>query len=351
MEDLDPATPQTGGFLYLYDGNGNVGQVVSASNLSLVEKYDYDPYGNRIESSTSASACPQPFRFSTKYCDDELGWYYFGHRYLDPQTGRWTSQDPIGEQGDDLLYRFARNRPIGTVDPLGLRNDWGIGDRYEVEQILREQREQERERERRAQIPPIPTAVIDCGEGPKYLTRENADELFNPRRDPRIASDLNRGCIGVCSLYQGTGTKWPEQDPNTKCFLSEPEAEQACCPEGTHAFVFAKQGQWNQIVPGTEDLPEPKRTPPPKNRGDPWGKPEPGPDGSVPNSSIMHNRSGELPHYNYVTVVKGKDGKRCYLWANHSLGSKPQVFTIYDSPPSDQSNVEYPGEIWCRTCR
>ena len=40
-----------------------------------------------------------PFRFSTKYQDDETGLVYYGHRYYDPSTGRWRSRDPLGVKG------------------------------------------------------------------------------------------------------------------------------------------------------------------------------------------------------------------------------------------------------------
>jgi hypothetical protein len=40
-----------------------------------------------------------PFRFSTKYQDDETGLLYYGYRYYQPVTGRWINRDPIGEKG------------------------------------------------------------------------------------------------------------------------------------------------------------------------------------------------------------------------------------------------------------
>ncbi len=40
-----------------------------------------------------------PFRFSTKYQDDETGFLYYGYRYYDPSAGKWNSKDPLEEQG------------------------------------------------------------------------------------------------------------------------------------------------------------------------------------------------------------------------------------------------------------
>lgn len=40
----------------------------------------------------------------------------------DPNTGQWTSQDPIEfDAGDPNLYRYVRNAPTNATDPLGLQ--------------------------------------------------------------------------------------------------------------------------------------------------------------------------------------------------------------------------------------
>jgi uncharacterized protein RhaS with RHS repeats len=44
----------------------------------------------------------------------------------DSTIGRWLSRDPIGEEGGLNLYRYVGNRPIHTVDPLGLTDALGI---------------------------------------------------------------------------------------------------------------------------------------------------------------------------------------------------------------------------------
>jgi RHS repeat-associated protein len=77
-----------------------------------------------------------PFRFSTKYQDDETDLVYYGYRYYNASTGRFLNQDPIGEQGGLNLYGFCGNNPVKNNDFLGLEkmdmdyitSDFGIKD-------------------------------------------------------------------------------------------------------------------------------------------------------------------------------------------------------------------------------
>ena len=119
MEDLDPGTPQTGGFVYCYDGNGNVVQVLDVDDGSFAVKYEYDPYGTRINAA-AANELNQPWRFSTKQLDAETGLQYFGYRYRDRE--RWISRDPIGELGGANVYVYVLNSPLQHTDGLGLRS-------------------------------------------------------------------------------------------------------------------------------------------------------------------------------------------------------------------------------------
>lgn len=59
---------------------------------------------------------PNPFRFSTKYQDDETDLLYYGYRHYNASTGRWLSRDPDKRQ--ENLYCFVGNTP--GIDYLGL---------------------------------------------------------------------------------------------------------------------------------------------------------------------------------------------------------------------------------------
>jgi|APGre2960657505_1045072.scaffolds.fasta_scaffold31731_3 hypothetical protein len=43
--------------------------------------------------------------------------------FYDTTVGRWINLDPIGENGGENLYGFVGNRPVNSVDPLGLREE------------------------------------------------------------------------------------------------------------------------------------------------------------------------------------------------------------------------------------
>jgi RHS repeat-associated protein len=85
-----------------HDGNGNVAALYDANTGTNTAVYEYSPFGKTIRM-TGVAARANPFRFSTKYTDDETDWLYYGYRYYNPSTGRWPSRDPIEEPGNELL--------------------------------------------------------------------------------------------------------------------------------------------------------------------------------------------------------------------------------------------------------
>jgi RHS repeat-associated protein len=112
-------TDGTSTYLYCYDGNGNVGQLVNAATGDIAAHYEYDPFGKTlVADGTLANA--NPFRFSTKFRDAETGLIHYTFRDYDPELGRWLSRDPIGEEGGKNLYAFVDNAPNSYVDPFGL---------------------------------------------------------------------------------------------------------------------------------------------------------------------------------------------------------------------------------------
>jgi RHS repeat-associated protein len=111
--------PNAGTYFPAYDGNGNVMTLVNATSGTIAAQYEYGPFGEVIRA-TGPMAFVNPFRFSTKYQDDETAMLYCGYRYYNPSIGRWLNRDPIGEAGGINLYGAMGNDLVNNVDPYGL---------------------------------------------------------------------------------------------------------------------------------------------------------------------------------------------------------------------------------------
>ena len=127
LEIVDYSAETPTAYYTLFDGNGNVTQLITDDGdggVQLVAHYEYDPFGNLTQNvgldvNEIGFNDLNPFRFSTKYFDLETRFYYYGYRYYDPVTGRWPSRDPIGEEGGENLYGFVGNDGIDGIDRLG----------------------------------------------------------------------------------------------------------------------------------------------------------------------------------------------------------------------------------------
>ena len=109
----------TNSCLYTYDGNGNVSDLVDSQSGSIAAHYEFSPFGETVVA-TGPLARANPFRFSTKYTDDEIAMLYYGYRFYHPGVGRWLSRDPIGDKGWGDVYRYVNNNPNNKFDSLGL---------------------------------------------------------------------------------------------------------------------------------------------------------------------------------------------------------------------------------------
>ncbi len=110
-----------GGESYLpaYDTMGNVHAMIRSSDRAVVAAYEYDAFGKTIRESGTYAA-QNPFRFSTKFHDQETGLIYYGLRYYSPSMGRFINRDPISERGGLNLYAFVGNNGVNRIDLLGM---------------------------------------------------------------------------------------------------------------------------------------------------------------------------------------------------------------------------------------
>jgi RHS repeat-associated protein len=133
--------------IYYYHGDHlGSAQLVTDSDGKTYEQLEYTPYGELWVEHEELPTGATPFRFTGKERDGETGLYYFGARYLNPQTSMWLSADPaMGEyvpqapindeakkHNENLpgmggvfnyvnlhAYHYAGNNPIKLVDPDG----------------------------------------------------------------------------------------------------------------------------------------------------------------------------------------------------------------------------------------
>jgi RHS repeat-associated protein len=105
----------TTSLFYVKDHLGSVTDVVSAQGKSM-GKLDYGPYGEQEKATGKLT----DFRYAGMLYHPNSGYYFTHYRVYDPETGRWLSRDPIGEEGGINLYGYVGGNPLRWIDVLGL---------------------------------------------------------------------------------------------------------------------------------------------------------------------------------------------------------------------------------------
>jgi RHS repeat-associated protein len=99
------------------DHLGSVRLVVDAQTGTIAQRLDYDEFGRVLQDTNPGF---QPFGFAGGLYDPATQLVRFGARDYDPETGRWTSKDPILFVGGDTnLYSYVLQNSINFVDPEG----------------------------------------------------------------------------------------------------------------------------------------------------------------------------------------------------------------------------------------
>jgi RHS repeat-associated protein len=121
------STAPFGPVTYLHnDVTGNVIVGSDPSGASLWEER-YLPYGAKRLGSAgghgSVTSTSQRYGFHNKSLDPETGLQYFGGRYYDPLSGRFSGMDPAPSSGANIYtfnrFAFANGNPYRYTDPDG----------------------------------------------------------------------------------------------------------------------------------------------------------------------------------------------------------------------------------------
>jgi RHS repeat-associated protein len=107
------------------DQLGSPRLVVNSETGEIVQRIDYDTFGNVLNDTNPGF---QPFGFAGGIYDADTGLVRFGVRDYDPETGRWTTKDPLGFASEETnLYQYAGGDPVNYIDSNGKWISLAIG--------------------------------------------------------------------------------------------------------------------------------------------------------------------------------------------------------------------------------
>jgi len=102
---------------YLPDRLGTIRDVVDTAG-TVTYHAAYDSFG-QITSQSGGGG--DRFGFTAREHDEGTNLRAHRHRYADPETGRWTQEDPIGfAAGDANLYRYVGNNSTNAIARIGM---------------------------------------------------------------------------------------------------------------------------------------------------------------------------------------------------------------------------------------
>ncbi len=109
-----------GRFVYHSDALGSVAAITDELQAT-VRTYTYEAFGKLRATTGTGPVGGNRFTYTGREpLGDSQSLYYYRWRVMDPNLGRFTSEDPLGFVPDLHLFTYVGNRPLERLDPLGL---------------------------------------------------------------------------------------------------------------------------------------------------------------------------------------------------------------------------------------
>jgi RHS repeat-associated protein len=101
---------------YEQDALGSITSL-SSLNSTVLGSYTYDTFGN---TTALTGSFVNPYRYTGRDYDAEIGLQYSRARYFDSADGRFLSEDPARFSAGANFYSYVGNSPVSFYDPFGL---------------------------------------------------------------------------------------------------------------------------------------------------------------------------------------------------------------------------------------
>jgi RHS repeat-associated protein len=115
---------------YGHDGLGSTRALYNGSGVAT-DTYNYTAYGKMLKILPESGGTVNNYLFAGEQWDPDIKLYYNRARYLNIDSGRFTSRDTLGSGPGDLAnlhrYLYVGNDPINHLDPSGLNEISVVG--------------------------------------------------------------------------------------------------------------------------------------------------------------------------------------------------------------------------------
>ena len=112
---------------YQYNAHGDITGLEN-TKTKMLTRYEYDAFGGSKEVTGTV------YGYNGQYTDKETGLIYLRNRYYDPETGRFTQEDPVMDGLN--WYAYCGNNPVNFFDPSGLESGYWYKDNSILDESL-----------------------------------------------------------------------------------------------------------------------------------------------------------------------------------------------------------------------